>query len=334
MASAADPGRASPQHLFVLDPLASLNLALDSSLRLMFELERLGHQIFVCEPRHLSWTLGDQQATAWCQHLRFAGAAVHFSTAAPQSLNLGSMAAIHMRKDPPYDLDYITCTWLLDGASHPDGEANGPKIYNSPQALRRYNEKLAIFQFPEDCRRALVSADPAALWRFIEHDAGGDAVLKPLTLFGGRGVTRIRLSEGAEAARQLLATETAGGQQLRLVQAFDPAIHDGEVRVFTAFGHAIAWCRKKPAPGQFLANTRMGAVLEAYTPSVAEVRRVTRVAKALAREGAVFLGFDLIGGYISEINLTSPRLLHGPDDHSDYYSRIAELVAADLGGNH
>jgi glutathione synthase len=314
----------SISHLFVIDPIESLNLQLDSSLRIMLELAKLGHQVFCCTPIQLSWSSTQASADAHCAQIKFKNGPSNFSLQHQVVRPLKAFSAIHMRKDPPYDMDYIATTWLLDSVGAT------VKVYNAPQALRQYNEKLAILKFPRDCHQALVSSDPESLLRFVHDQANGDAIVKPLTLFGGRGVDRIQLKNGEDIARAQLVETTSNGHSLRLVQPFDQAVFIGEVRAFSAFGEPIAWCLKRPAAGNYLANTRAGATLEHYTPNHTEVERVTRIARTLLKDGVAFIGFDLIGGYVSEINLTSPRLLQGPDDHHNYYEQIAALVAADL----
>ena len=114
------------------------------------------------------------------------------------------------------------------------------------------------------------------------------------------------------------------------MQPFDKRIFDGEVRVFTARGHAVSWCLKKPHGDNFLANTRSGATLEAYNPSPREVLLVEGIAAKLMIDGIYFLGFDLIGGNVSEINITSPRLLQASDGNSEPYNRIATMLDQDL----
>lgn len=317
------------RHLFVIDPLASLNLKLDSSLRMMAALAQRGHAIAVCEPRQLGWLKSDGAAHAFAQQLTFKGDATQFSAAAPQRTSLRDFAAIHMRKDPPYDMEYIATTWLLETAEP------GTKVYNAPAALRGFNEKLAIFLFEDETRNGLVSANADELLAFAENTAGGDAIVKPLTLFGGRGVVRLQIKKGDGASRaaalQWLAGETAQGTQTRLIQAFDSGIFAGEIRVFTAFGEPIAWCLKTPEAGNYLANTRAGATLADYRPNPEEVARVTSIARKLLAKGVAFIGFDVIGGFISEINLTSPRMLVAPGAEAGQYERIAALVEADLG---
>ncbi|MBM4250956.1 MAG: hypothetical protein FJ146_03220 [Deltaproteobacteria bacterium] len=318
----------SISHLFIIDPLESLNVALDSSLRMMHELAKLGHQVFCCTVNQLSWSSTQASGDAHCGQIKFKNGPTNYSLQHQVLRSLKSFSGIHMRKDPPFDMDYVTATWLLDSAT---GTA---RIYNAPHALRQFNEKLTILKFPRDCHQSLVSSDPEALYRFAHDQASGDAVLKPLTLFGGRGVERIQFNDGDEPVRRLLKEATADGTTPRLIQPFDPAVFIGEVRAFSAFGEPIAWCLKRPAPGNFLANTRAGATLEHYKPSHVEVERVTRIARTLLKDGVAFIGFDLIGGHVSEINLTSPRLLQSPDDHANHYEQIAALISTDLSRRH
>jgi len=313
-------------HLFLIDPLASLNLALDSSLRMMYALESIGHQIWISEPRHLFWQTPQVSAAAKVFKLSFKGDVQNPQIIQEKSHNLDFFNAIHMRKDPPYDLDYITATWMLDTAG------SGTKVFNRPEALRSYNEKLLIFQFPRFAKPALFSSNVEDIVTFIKNTANGDGIIKPLHLFGGRGVQRVTIKSGDDenAARKLLTSETGDGQTAKLVQAFDSNIFSGEVRVFTAFGEPIAWCLKKPASGEYLANTRTGATLHTYDPPKEEHERVVQFAAILNNLGMPFIGFDIIGGYVSEVNITSPRLLQAPGDTEFYYEKIAELVSQNL----
>ena len=331
------------QHLFIIDPLETLNLQFDSSLRLMFALNQIGHDIWICTPTDLSWLSGTKGSSCLARQLNFKDQPVHFLVQDSQVRDLRSFQAIHMRKDPPYDMAYITNTWILDGAG-PD-----TKIYNAPQALRSINEKLAVLAFPNATKPGLLSTNLEQMLTFLKDQCAGDGIIKPLDLFGGRGVTRLNLNEpGGEAkVRKILAknlaVESVRGSaedgiestapNWRFLQPFDKAIFEGEVRVFSAFGEPLAWCLKRPAPGSYLANTRAGATLEHYTPTTEESQRVKEVAGALRKRGVEFVGFDVIGSFISEINLTSPRLLTPAKNHADeasYYDQMAELTAGDL----
>jgi glutathione synthase len=311
----------------MVDPIETLNLALDSSLRMAFELSRLGHEVALADARSLARRSSSSSTeVAACLATFSKGPTAPELSPAKREL-LSDFAAVHMRKDPPWDLDYVATTWLLDGCGA------RTKVYNAPEALRSLNEKLAIFLYPEAIRPALASASPEELLRFIKNEARGDAVIKPLSLFGGRGVQRLELSKlGEQALMKILTHETAEGSSLRLVQPFDPLIAEGEVRAFTMGGKALAWCLKKPAHGEFLANTRAGATLHRWEPTPEVKTRVEKIALDLTRRGAPIVGFDLIGGFVSEINLTSPRLLQAPDDKTNYYAEFARWVASDLRG--
>lgn len=314
-------------HLFVIDPIETLNFPLDSSLRIARALRKLGHETFLCTPSQIEWASREGCAVAFAQNLYSDDEDVsHYRLDPVQRLRLDHFRAIHMRKDPPYDLTYITCTWLLDTA-----EKAGVKVLNSPRALRDFNEKLSIFQFPEAIQEGLISTNPESLMNFLRHEAKGDAVLKPLTLFGGRGVIRLTLT--AQNEGEIMKTfqeETNKGIDHRLIQPFDKRIFEGEVRVFTARGKAVSWCLKRPHADNFLANTRSGATLEEYEPSAKEIHMIESIATKLLAEGIYFLGFDVIGGHVSEINLTSPRLLQASEGNAEPYNRIARFLAEDL----
>jgi glutathione synthase len=255
--------------------------------------------------------------------MRFSGEAASVALGAEERLSLAVANGIHMRKDPPLDMDYFMTTWLLDSA------AKYSHVFNHPEALRNFNEKLSVLQLPEMSHQSFVSTQPDLIIEFIKTDCQGDGIVKPLDLFGGRGVFRLNLNEiKNDRAMELLEEATAKGTELRIIQPFDQKIALGEVRVFTVGGKALSWCLKRPKPGSYLANTAAGASLEPYHPSVDDVLRVEGVAKKLMEKGIYFIGFDLIGGYISETNITSPRLLVAENDGADYYTPWAEWIEA------
>ncbi|MCX6128813.1 MAG: hypothetical protein NTX25_07080 [Proteobacteria bacterium] len=217
-------------HLFVIDPIEDLNLKMDSSLRMARALSDIGHAASICTPSQLEWFSGDSCASVYSQEIAFPTHDINSLRVSPsRRLRLDFFQAIHMRKDPPYDMNYIATTWLLESAV-----SFGVKVFNAPSALRNRNEKLTIFNFPETIRDGFVSADPNHLLDFIKNKVDGDAILKPLTLFGGRGVSRVNLRlQTEDQIIDLLREETQNGQDLRLVQGFDTRIFQGEVRAFS-----------------------------------------------------------------------------------------------------
>lgn len=327
-----------PNHLFVIDPIESLNLPLDSSLRMMYGLAQRGHTIHICEskdllirgqtsnqPNHAKLEITREvRASSLSFGSQSSYKSLKFTVATPTIIHLHSFQAIHMRKDPPFDLDYITTTWLLDDLP------STTKVYNRPEALRRHNEKILITHFPQAIAPILVTANADALLEFVESHQ--DIVLKPLNLFGGRGVLRLSLHiQNIHDIKKTLVTETNQGHSLRLAQPFNPQIVDGEVRVFTAFGKPLAWCLKRPKSGDFLANTRAGASLHSFVPSNELLKNITEVAETLRPQGIELIGFDVIGDKISEINITSPRLLLPEGAAQEkIYGELATMFETDL----
>ena len=310
------------RHLFITDPLEKLNLNLDSSLRIAHQLCFRGHHCFLAHAEDFFWDSRESSASAFVKRIAFCEEKIEdLFLGDRQKALLGSFSGIHIRKEPPLDTSYITLTWMLDSA------IECAKIFNLPSALRKYNEKLVIFQFPEFCKPAIVSNDPRKLLNFIKDRCGGDAVIKPLDGFGGRGIYRLNLRHSREAdVESHLTTMTNGSRLHHLVQAFDSAIFDGEIRAFTVGGKAICWALKKPSKGNFLANTSEGATIHPFSPPNLLQTKIDSVAKSLYENGIAFAGFDIIGESISEINITSPRLLHPSKDGHNYYSEIAQWI--------
>jgi glutathione synthase len=319
--------RRKPQkHLFVMDPLSKLDFQMDTSLRLAFALHKRGHLAYFAEPAQLYWDSSQASAGCTTKRLLFKDDVNSVTLDEPSRRKLTDFNGIHMRKDPPYDMDYITTTWLLETA------IKKVNIYNSPESLRTINEKLGIINYPDCIRPAIASFDPISMLNFIKTKAKGDAIIKPLTLYSGKGIRRINLHDGSVAendALEILRQETRNCKEIRLIQPFDKNIMKGEVRAFTVGGKALAWCLKKPTDGQFMANSSFGSTRHKYRPSKIEQKRVSHIARDLWKKGVAFIGFDLIGGYISEINITSPRLLTAPDDDYDYYSDFSFWVEKD-----
>jgi len=309
----------SQKHLFIIDPLDKLNFKLDSSIRMAFELNLCGAEVYVCEDKDLYWNIKDPSASCHSKKVCFGDKGpTSIKVESEKSLLLEEFHGIHMRKEPPFNIDYVSCTWLLDSA------VNKSWIFNEPNALRTINEKLSLFLFPEASKKALVSSSSKDLYEFAKSEANGDAIVKPLDLFGGRGIFRLETNnEPLEKSMAKLDEATSDSKFPRLIQPFDSKIHDGEVRVFTLGGKAISWCLKKPKEGNFMANTSQGAKLERYQPAPKMKEMIENVAMKLVGMGIYIAGFDVIGDSISEINVTSPRLLQADDDKENYYQTMA-----------
>lgn len=311
------------KHLFIIDPLASLNPTLDTSLGLARALIAAGCEVWTCQLSELFWSSAHDCVHAYAQQLGWVGESnqlQHLGNS--RELSCVEFHSVQMRKDPPFDIPYIAATWLLDSLR------GKTRVMNAPAALRSINEKIGIFQFPHHAQPSLVSADPHQLLGFIKSHCQGDGISKPLDSFGGRGVMRIDVNTlGEQEALRLLSEHTENKRSLRMVQAFSKEIFKGEVRAFTVGGTPLAWCLKKPASGSYLANTRAGAELLSYKPSAKLVKVITTISRDLWHEhGLAFVGYDIIDEKITEINITSPRLLQGKDDATNYYQQMAQWL--------
>lgn len=304
------------KHLFIMDPLEKLNLALDSSLRMAQALSRLNQEAYFCEIKDLFWA-SHKNPSAFCKKINFPKEELHIGLDCSKAMELRSFSSIHMRKDPPFDLSYISATWFLDPCSE------DTLLVNHPHALRSFNEKLGILHFPEESKKSLVASNLGELMNFVKELPSQEAIIKPLELNGGKGVHRVPWNKNTES---LLNKYTENETRPLLIQEFDKNIFQGEVRVFCVGGKAISWSLKIPKEGEFLANSNHGSTVESFHPSKSLVKKIENVSKRLLEEKIYFVGYDIISEEISEINITSPRLLVPEEDKTDYYEKIAEWV--------
>lgn len=249
------------------------------------------------------------------QSLKFGHSKLDFEIGKPETQPGGLFTYAHMRLEPPVDEGYLAIAQLLDFMP------STCTVLNTPKSLIHYNEKLLPLLFPEDSVLTLVTSQ---IEKVVEaRQRFGAIILKPMNLFGGKGIYRV---EDDNAAAEKTALMTQKGQRPIIVQPFLPQISDGEVRVFTSNGTAKAWCLKKPAPGEFLANTSNQATLEDFKPTKELEQRVSRVAAWLLQRGIYFSGMDIIDHQISEINITSPRLLSTSDTTAVFDEIATEIL--------
>jgi glutathione synthase len=309
---------ARTRHLFVMDSLDKLNLAWDTSIKLAYLLTKKGPvDVYFCEMHDLSLSSHPTAVSVNAAKMLFGAAPASLTLGAKEVLDLSEFQLVQMRKEPPYDLSYVECLWILNIAKAQT------TVWNDPLALLQTNEKLVITEFPEYAAPCMVGSDPRRLHQWAVKHCAGNIVVKPLNLFGGRGVVHLQSLESLE---QDLYQETGGGKHLRLIQKFEPKIADGEVRAFAVSGKPISWCLKIPAKGDFLANTRAGSTLADYTPTAKEVECVSRVASTLMTRGIHVCGFDLIQGAISEVNITCPAILSPVRESLEGLDQVVELM--------
>ncbi|MFP5381771.1 MAG: glutathione synthase [Gammaproteobacteria bacterium] len=282
--------------LFVVDPLTSLKPYKDSSVAMMRAAAARGHDVLACEARQLF--VRDGIAHAPCATLDVAAGDDWFRVAHTEVRRLKDFNAVVMRTDPPVDTDYLLATHLLGVA-----EANGAHVLNRPAALRDFNEKLAILNFPQFVAPTLVSADAATIGDFLaEQD---HIIVKPLTEMGGSGVFRLTRNDANRNA--ILETLTRHGTRAIMAQRYLPAISEGDKRILLIDGEVVPWALARiPQAGETRGNLAAGGTARAQPLSERD-RRIAEAVAPWAKEQGIFLaGLDVIGDCLTEINVTSP----------------------------
>jgi len=285
---------------FVLDPLERLKPYKDSSVAMMRELARRGHEIHALEARAMF--VRDGSVVASTRRLSVSDDdAAWYHAGDEQEVALAQFDLVMMRKDPPFDQEYYYATLLLDRA-----EAEGTRVSNSPRALRDWNEKLSILAFPELTPPTLVASDMKRVSDFI--DAQGDVVLKKLDGMGGAMIFRVTARDVNRNV--IVETITDWGSRTVMAQRFIPEIAQGDKRVLVIdgkpFPHSLA---RIPKSGETRGNLAAGGIGVAQ-PLCARDREIGEaVGVELVKAGIVFAGLDVIGDWLTEINVTSPTCI-------------------------
>jgi glutathione synthase len=300
--------------LFIADPLETFKTYKDSTFAMMRELQRRGHRIAACEPRHLVWqaTTGVQ---AHVRHITLTGHEERWfhETPEPPLQRLAALRdfdAIVMRKDPPFDSEYFYATHLLEQA-----EREGAQVFNKPRALRDHPEKLAILEFPQFTGPTLVTRDALAVRAF--HAEHRDIILKPLDGMGGMGIFRVKddgLNLGA-----IIETLNRDGAQTVMVQKFLPAIAQGDKRVLVIGGKPVPYCLARiPQGGEVRGNLAAGGKGVAQPISARDREIAEAIGPVLAARGLLLVGLDVIGDCLTEINVTSPTCFQEITDQAGF----------------
>lgn len=283
------------RHLFVVDPLGPIRIDQDSSFGLMVEAQRRGHRVSSCNLEGL--IARDGAGFARCSDTEVREVVGdHFTLSPVTERPLGDFAVIWMRKDPPFDMTYIAATWILDLAPPTT------TVVNRPSGLRTWNEKCAVLRFPQHAPRCIVSRDMTELLRFCREVKS--AVLKPLGFSGGAGI--VALHPGDLNARSLVEISTRGGREFILAQQYLPAITEGDKRVILVNGVARGALLRVPPADDLRGNIHVGARVERVPLTPAEQRVCDALEQPLRDAGHIFVGIDLIGEKLTEINVTSP----------------------------
>ncbi|WP_433925181.1 glutathione synthase [Stenotrophomonas nematodicola] len=290
--------------IVVMDPIADIKIAKDTTFAMLLEAQRRGHALHYVAPGGLA--LRDGQAVARTAPLQVRDDARDWFTLGEFSQTpFGPGQVVLMRKDPPVDAEFIYDTHVLSVA----GQA-GALVVNDPQGLRDFNEKLAALLFPQCCPPTLVSRRSADLKAFVlEH---GQAVLKPLDGMGGRSI--FRSGTGDPNLNVILETLTDGGRTLALAQKFIPDITAGDKRILLVDGEPVDYCLARiPQGDEFRGNLAAGGRGEGRPLSERDRWIAAQVGPEMKRRGMRFVGLDVIGDYLTEVNVTSPTCVRELD---------------------
>ena len=280
---------------FQMDHIARIRIRGDSTFALMLEGERRGHAQFHYTPDRLSMRDGRVQAAVETVTVRDREGD-HYTLEAAETVDLSTFDVVHLRQDPPFDLGYITSTHLLERI-HP-----ATLVVNDPASVRNAPEKLFVTEFPELAPPTLVTRDRAAIAAFREEY--GDIIVKPLYGNGGAGVFRI--AAGDENLASLIEMFETAFREPFVVQRYLPEVRQGDKRIILVDGEAAGAINRVPAAGEARSNMHVGGRAEATEITVRDREICDAIGPTLRERGLLFVGIDVIGRYLTEINVTSP----------------------------
>ncbi|WP_301101217.1 glutathione synthase [Propionivibrio sp.] len=304
---------------FILDPLDSLNAHKDSSIAMMRAAQDAGHAV---------WTI-QQPAIHWSALHGVCAEAVHLELLEDDAqwfveidrhvVPLRDFAVVVMRKDPPFNMEYVTATWLLTCA-----ESEGARIFNRPQALRDHSEKLSVMEFPQFSVPTLVARDAGLIQAFIDRQ--GDAILKPLDGMGGSQIFRVRHDDPNRNV--IVETVLHEGARTIMAQRYIPEIADGDKRILIVGGEVVPYCLARiPKAGETRGNLAAGGIGVARELTARDREIAQTLAPVLAARGLLLVGIDVIGDWLTEINVTSPTCMVEICDQSGFDAAVMFIVA-------
>ena len=282
--------------LFILDPLASLKVYKDTSLAIMREAAASGHILYVCEQHDIILRFDTIRIIAKC--FKFSDSPTDYLLSDETELTATYFDAILMRKDPPFDNEYLYSTYLLEIAAN-----QGTRVLNNPSAVRSWNEKLSIARFSQFAPEFLVTANADLIREFLTTHK--DIIVKPLDGMGGVGI--FRLTEQDFNIGAILETATLFGTKTIMAQRYLPAIKYGDKRIVVINGEPLPYALARiPKAGETRGNLAAGGTGIAQKLTARDLEIATSVGKTLKTEGLFLVGLDVIGEHLTEINVTSP----------------------------
>ncbi len=294
---------------FLLDPLDSIKTYKDSSFAMMREAAARGHSLSVLHQEDLFSR--DSRVGARCRRIELTGDAAHwYRLGEAQDTVLDQFSAVLMRKDPPFDMEYLYSTYLLEMA-----EMQGARIVNRPRAIRDFNEKLAIGRFARFTAPTLVSREQTRIRAFLaEH---GDIVVKPLDGMGGDSVFRLHLRDPNISV--ILETLTHHGRRTVMAQRYIAEITQGDKRILVIDGQPVPFALARiPQPGETRGNLAAGGTGVAQPLSARDREIAEELGPELKAQGLLLVGLDVIGNFLTEVNVTSPTCMREISDQTGF----------------
>ena len=280
---------------FQMDPIGPIDINADSTFRIAEEAQKRGHELFYYTPEHLAYQEGRVTARGWPLTVR-REVGDHFSLGDEAEVDLSEFDVVWLRQDPPFDMFYITTTHLLQRI-HPK-----TLVVNDPFWVRNYPEKLLVLDFPDLTPPTTIARDLDTIRRF--KDRHGDVILKPLYGNGGAGV--FRLTETDRNLASLHELFTGFSREPLIVQKYLPAVTKGDKRVILVDGEPVGAINRVPAEGETRSNMHVGGRPEKIALSDRDREICAAIGPTLRERGLLFTGIDVIGGWLTEINVTSP----------------------------
>jgi glutathione synthase len=283
--------------VYVMDPIEGILPDKDTTFAFQRAAAARGHENLHAQPRDVYAKLGEVFARVRPLTVEKPGSTPPCSLGEPLDVNLADVDAVFIRKDPPFESEYLYLTLLLERLR------GRTLLVNDPRGLREANEKLYTLHFSAFAPRTLVASHRERILEFVE-EVGGNAVIKPLDGAGGAGV--VMLSRGDRNNRAVIELLTSEGKKLAMVQEYLPAVRYGDKRVLLLEGEVLGAINRVPRSDDLRSNIHAGGRVEACRVTDDEREVVAGIAPRLRKDGLVFVGLDFIGGKLTEVNVTSP----------------------------
>jgi glutathione synthase len=304
--------------LYVMDPMSRVLVDKDTTFAFQLEGQKRGHEQYHCEPQALFVERTVPHASV--RRVEVERAAVPFHLFEARTVPLGAFDVVFMRKDPPFDMAFFFATHLLGLV-----DAAATLVVNAPRGLREANEKLYALNFPDLIPESLVTADMARLRAFLQ-DLGGEMIVKPLDGCGGAGVLHVH--RGDRNLNALIEMSTVEGKRLVMAQRYLPAAREGDKRLIVLDGEPLGAILRVPREDEHRGNIHVGGTVVKSPVDDRDREICRRMAPRLRQDGLYFVGLDVIGGFVTEVNVTSPTGVQEIDrlDNTNLEAKVIDFV--------